>query len=122
MFIKRYHFVLAPFVSSKARAPLFVVRNFAKLAFCQISFAIEGSVMGTRRVRRMQRQVDMKISRRKNGILKKKERARRDVRMLEILKKGQLPYIPSVMSWLSMQLDKKSTRITQADVDTMLKT
>lgn len=78
--------------------------------------------MGTRRVRRMQRQVDMKISRRKNGILKKKERARRDVRMLEILKKGQLPYIPSVMSWLSMQLDKKSTRITQADVDTMLKT
>jgi hypothetical protein len=78
--------------------------------------------MGMRRIRRMQRQVDMKISRRKNGVLKKKERARRDVRMLAILKKGQVPYIPSVMSWLSVQLDKKSTRITQADVDGLLKT
>ena len=78
--------------------------------------------MGTRRVRRMQRQVDMKVSRRKNGILKKKERARRDTRMLVILTQGKVPYIPSVMSWLSEKLDKKSTRITQADVDGLLKT
>ena len=62
----------------------------------------------------------MKISRRKNGILKKKERERRNVRMLEILKLGQVPYIPSVMSWLSERLDKKSTRITQADVEGLL--
>lgn len=76
--------------------------------------------MGTRRVRRMQRQVDMQTSRRKNGILKKKERARRELRMLAILKQGKLPYIPSVMTWLSTQLDKKSTRITQADVDKLV--
>ena len=63
--------------------------------------------MGLRRVRRMQRQVDMKTSRRKNGILKKKERARRDVRMVAILEQGKVPYIPSVMSWLSEGLDKK---------------
>lgn len=77
--------------------------------------------MGTRRIRRMQRQVDMKTSRRKNGVLKKKERARRDTRMLVIIRKGFLPYIPSVMSWISERLDKKSTRVTQADVDGLLK-
>ena len=77
--------------------------------------------MGQRRVRRMQRQVDMQRSRRKNGILKKKERERRAIRMRVILKQGKLPYVPSVMSWLSIQLDKKSTRITQADVDTLVK-
>ena len=76
--------------------------------------------MGLRRVRRQQRQFDMKVSRRKNGILKKKERERRGTRMLVILKAGQVPYIPSVMSWLSEYLDKKSTRITQADVDALL--
>jgi hypothetical protein len=78
--------------------------------------------MGMRRIRRMQRQVDMKVSRRKNGTLKKKERARRDDRMLALIKQGKLPYIPAVMSWLSERLDKKSTRITQADVDGLLKT
>jgi hypothetical protein len=77
--------------------------------------------MGMRRVRRMQRQADMKTSRRINGVAKKKERARRDTRMLVILKQGTIPYIPSVMSWLSEKLDKKSTRITKADVDAILK-
>ena len=78
--------------------------------------------MGQRRIRRMQRQVDMKTSRRKNGALKVKERVRRHTRMKTILKKGKLPYTPSVMSWLSTQLDKPSTRVTQADVDSLLKT
>ena len=76
--------------------------------------------MGQRRVRRMQRQVDMKISRRKNGFLKAKERLRRQTRMITILQAGKLPYIPSVMSWISGQLDKPSTRITQADVDSLV--
>ena len=77
--------------------------------------------MGQRRVRRMQRQLDMKLSRRKNGALKVKERARRETRMKAILKDGKLPFTPPVMSWLSEQLDKPSTRITQADVDGLLK-
>ena len=77
--------------------------------------------MGLRRIRRMQRQVDMKTSRRKNGVFKKRERERRDTRMLGLLKAGTVPYIPSIMSWLSEKLDKKSTRITQADVDGLLK-
>ena len=77
--------------------------------------------MGMRRIRRAQRQTDMKTSRRKNGVLKKKEHERRDARILGLVKQGKLPYIPSVMSWLSERLDKKSTRITQADVDSLLK-
>jgi hypothetical protein len=77
--------------------------------------------MGVRRIRRMQRQADMKLSRRINGVVKKKERERRDLRMLAILKQYKLPYMPAVMSWMSEQLDKPSSRITQEDVDLLLK-
>jgi hypothetical protein len=72
--------------------------------------------MGARRIRREQRQVDMRESRKRNGVDKVKERARRDLRMLEIVKKGKLPYLPPVMSWLSGQLDKPSRLITPDDV------
>ena len=37
--------------------------------------------------------------------------------MLETLKQGKLPYSPVVMSWLSVELDKPSNRITRADVE-----
>ncbi len=40
--------------------------------------------------------------------------------MVGILKQGKLPYLPSVMSWLSVQLDKPSSRITQAEVDALM--
>ena len=73
--------------------------------------------MGQRRVRREQRQYDMKQSRLRNGVLKVDERARRDLRMITIIKKGKLPYLPSVMSWLSAKCDKPSRLLTQADVD-----
>lgn len=78
-------------------------------------------LMGARRIRREQRRVDMAQSRHDNGILKTKERARRDARMTSIIKKGQLPYTPPVLSWLSVQLDKPGRLITQADVDKLLK-
>jgi hypothetical protein len=81
----------------------------------------EGYIMGARRIRREQRQVDMSVSRRVNSLIKDKERARRDLRMLGLIKSGKLPYIPSVMSWLSTKLDKPSSRITQADVDQVAK-
>lgn len=77
--------------------------------------------MGARRIRREQRQVDMARSRRVNGMLKTKERVRRDTRMLGLLKAGKLPYTPSILSWLSARLDKPAGRITQADVDQVLK-
>jgi hypothetical protein len=77
--------------------------------------------MGARRIRRNQRQVDMAKSRLKNGIRKVKERARRDARMLETVKKGKLPYLPVVMSWLSEKIDKPSRLITQEDVAKLVK-
>jgi len=77
--------------------------------------------MGARRIRRNQRQVDMAKSRLKNGIRKVKERARRDARMLETVKKGKLPYLPVVMSWLSEKTNKPSRLITQTDVDALVK-
>ncbi len=76
--------------------------------------------MGARRIRREQRQLDMKKSRLLNGILKVKERKNRDARMVALVKKGKLPYLPSVMSWLSGQLDKPSRLITQSEVDALV--
>jgi hypothetical protein len=75
------------------------------------------TVMGARRIRREQRREDMAESRRVNGMRKMKERARRETLLLEIVKKGKLPFTPPVMSWLSAALDKPSGRIQQADVD-----
>ncbi len=73
--------------------------------------------MGARRIRREQRRVDMAQSRHDNGILKTKERARRDLRMAELVRKGKPPYTPSVLSWLSSKLDKPARQITQEDVE-----
>jgi hypothetical protein len=77
--------------------------------------------MGARRIRREQRQVDMAESRHRNGLLKTKERERREKRMLEAVKKGKVPYTPPVLSWLSAQLNKPGRLITQDDVQKLLK-
>lgn len=77
--------------------------------------------MGQRRIRRDQRQTDQAASRLRNGIVKVKEKARRDARMLETIKKGKPPYLPHVMSWLSVKLDKPSRLITADDVKQLTK-
>ncbi|MFO0878084.1 MAG: hypothetical protein U0840_12100 [Gemmataceae bacterium] len=76
--------------------------------------------MGARRKRRDRRQFDMKLSRRVNGALKNDERVRREKRMHEILQNHKFPYTPSIMSWLSVKLDKPSTKIVEADVKQLL--
>jgi hypothetical protein len=76
--------------------------------------------MGARRIRREQRAFDMALSRRTNSPRKVAERTRRDARMIETVKKGKLPFIPPVMSWLSVQLDKPARQITQQDVDKLV--
>jgi hypothetical protein len=78
--------------------------------------------MGARRIRREQRQADMAQSRQVNGIRKVAERERRRLRMIGLIKQSKLPYTPSVMSWLSEQLDKPSRLITQGEVDNLVKT
>jgi hypothetical protein len=77
--------------------------------------------MGARRIRREQRRVDMAQSRLVNGLRKTKERARRQNRLREIVKKSKLPYAPYVMSWLSEALNKPSRLITQTEVDAWAK-
>ena len=76
--------------------------------------------MGARRIRREQRRFDMALSRRTNGMLKMKERNRRHALLLEMVKKGKLPYVPTIMSWLSAELDKPARQIVQADVDRLI--
>jgi hypothetical protein len=56
-----------------------------------------------------------RISRVENGFLKKKERANRDLRMAELIQKGTFPYLPSVMSYLSVKLGKPASQITEAE-------
>ncbi|UCF35020.1 MAG: hypothetical protein JSV78_06875 [Phycisphaerales bacterium] len=56
-----------------------------------------------------------------NRVRKNKERARRDTRITRELKAGSLPYSPAAMSWLSRKLDRKSSQITQEEVDGLLK-
>lgn len=77
--------------------------------------------MGARRIRRDQIQHDQKMSRKENGILKTKERARRDSRMLGVIKDQKLPFLPAVMSWLSAKLDKPSRLLKQEEVDQLAK-
>jgi hypothetical protein len=78
--------------------------------------------MGARRIRREQRQYDMALSRRVNGMKKDKERVRRDRRMKEIIRASKFPYTPAIMSWLSAQLDRPASLIQPADVEKVLAT
>jgi hypothetical protein len=72
--------------------------------------------MGARRIRKNQIRVDQIESRAVNGKYKIKERERRRERLKAKVQSGALPYTPTVMSWLSAELDKPSTQITQDDV------
>ncbi len=60
------------------------------------------------------------ISRVENGHRKRKERARRTHRLKMLLTKGKLPYTPTIMSWLSVALNKPSSKITEDDVKAYL--
>jgi len=55
-----------------------------------------------------------------NRVFKDRERARRDIRMLALVRSGTFPYAPVVMSWLSRQLDKPSQKISPKDIKSLL--
>ena len=76
--------------------------------------------MGARRIRREQRRFDQNLSRRVNGMKKDDERERRTLRMKELIGKGKFPYTPVIQSWLSQELDKPTSRITEDDVKKLL--
>jgi hypothetical protein len=66
------------------------------------------------------RQQDAIATRERNGKKKRAELARRDARMKAILADDSQPYTPEVMSWLSRQLKKPSTKITPEDVKSLI--
>lgn len=66
------------------------------------------------------RQKDAIATKAVNSKRKSAERIRRDAKMIARLKEDSLPYTPEVMSWLSRKLDKPSSKITQADIKTLL--
>jgi len=76
--------------------------------------------MGRRRDRLNKRLARAIVTRRENSLTKANERTRRDEQMQAILKQGELPYTPGVMSWLSEQLGKKASRVTSEDVKGLL--
>ncbi len=78
--------------------------------------------MGRRSERLRIRKTDAQVTKTFNRVHKTRERARRDARMIQTINAGSLPYTPDVMSWLSVRLDKKSSRITDVDLKTLLKT
>jgi hypothetical protein len=77
--------------------------------------------MGIRRKRKDRRLAEQQRSRKENGLLKRAERERRDARLKQMVKKGKLPFTPTVLSWLSAKLNKPGRLITQADVDKFVK-
>ena len=76
--------------------------------------------MGRRRDRLNKRLARAIVTRRENSMAKTRERTRRQEQMQAILKQGELPYTPGVMSWLSEQLSKKASRVTSEDVKSLL--
>ena len=53
--------------------------------------------MGIRRKRKDRRLAEQQRSRKENGLLKRAERVRRDARLKEMVKKGKLPFTPTVL-------------------------
>lgn len=76
--------------------------------------------MGQRRDRLDKRLARAKATRQVNSVAKAKENGRRDTLNLTLLKQGQFPYTPNLMNWAGLKLGKKSSRLTEADIKTLL--
>lgn len=71
--------------------------------------------------RRARDRQDAKDTAAYNRVFKDAERARRDTRMMTLIRSGSPPFPPAVMSWLSRKLDKPSAKITPQDIKPLLK-
>ncbi len=78
--------------------------------------------MGLHRThRRRADRLEAKETKAKNRVFKDAERDRRKARIIAKAKSQKFPYTPAVMSWLSRELEKPASKITQADVQKALK-
>jgi hypothetical protein len=78
------------------------------------------TAMGKRRDRFDQRQADQATARSKNAPKKVAERARRQARLRAALQRSQPPYSRVLRNWLAVQLGKRESQITAADVQKLL--
>ncbi len=76
--------------------------------------------MGQRRDRLDGRMENQKITRNENSLKKDKEAVRRREDIVKLINAGTFPYTPTVMSWLSMEMGKKSSQLTEAEVKAFL--
>lgn len=74
-----------------------------------------------RRVRLDHRLAQQKITRDRNGRRKRPERARRDARMIEVIKTNpDGPFTPNVASWIATKLGKPASKATKADIQSLI--
>ena len=73
--------------------------------------------MGQRRDRFDARLANQTSTRRENSLKKDRERVRKNELNIKLIKEGSFPYTPALMSWLSAEMGKKSSQITEADVN-----
>jgi len=74
-----------------------------------------------RKVRLDSRREQQKITRRRNAVSKRKERTRRDARLLAKFRENPAgPHAPEVKSWLSQRIGKSYGKITSADLQPLL--
>jgi len=76
--------------------------------------------MGKRRDRFDLRALKQKLSRSENTPIKVKERARRDLRMRELIQKGTWPYTRVVRNWLAVCCGKPEGELTPEDAQKAL--
>lgn len=73
------------------------------------------------RLRMDQIRDDHAASRTVNGHLKRKERANRDKRMVQLVKDGKFPFTPAIQSWISVKIGKPFTQITEEQAKALTK-
>ena len=72
--------------------------------------------MGQRRDRFDARFANQKATRRENSLKKDRACVRRANTMAKLINENTFPYTPAVMSWLSLEMGKKSSQLTEAEV------
>lgn len=74
-----------------------------------------------RRARLDHRLANQKITRNRNGQRKRPERARRDARMVEVIKANpEGPFTPNVASWIAAKLGKPAAKASKEEIQSLL--
>ena len=72
--------------------------------------------MGQRRDRFDRRLANQTSTRRENSLKKDNAADRRARDMKKLISEGTFPYTPAVMSWLSVEMGKKASQLTEEAV------